>query len=132
MNRPLPRATAETAAFWEGCAEGVLRYQICSHCEKVQHIPRARCVHCFKEALTWKPSKGRGRILSFTVVHRAPTPAFRAQAPYALAIVDMDEGFRLMVDVRDGAQRDLKIDQPVTIAFHEIDGVSLPYAEVEA
>jgi uncharacterized protein len=105
---------------------------MCSHCKKTQSIPRARCAYCFKDSLLWKQSERRGRILSFTIVHRAPTTAFRAEVPYAIAIIDMDEGFRLMANVKHGAQQELKIDQRVAIGFQDIDGVSLPYAELEA
>jgi len=131
MSRPIPRPTAETQAFWEGCAEGVVRYQCCQHCGQVQLIPRARCVSCHHDALEWKRSAGRGQILTYTVVHRAPTPAFRGEVPYVIAIVDMEEGFRLMVNVKDGND-DLAIGQPVRITFREVEGATLPQAEVSA
>lgn len=130
MSRPLPRATAETRLFWDGCADGEVRFQTCARCGQVQLIPRSRCASCHHDALDWKSSAGRGRILSYTVVHRAPTPAFRAEVPYVIAIVDMDEGFRLMVNVKNGADAHLAIGQPLRITFREVDGVQLPQGEV--
>jgi len=132
MSRPLPRATAETRPFWDGCADGELRFQTCAHCGQVQRMPRSRCASCHKDALAWKTSAGRGKILSYTVVHRAPTPAFRDEVPYVIAIVDMDEGFRLMVNVKDGASASLAIGQPLRITFRDVEGVHLPQAEVIA
>lgn len=132
MTRPVPRVSSETRPFWDGCADRQLRYQVCSHCRAIQIIPRSLCIACQRTDLEWKVSSGRGVILSFTTVHRAPTPAFRAEAPYVIALVDMDEGFRLMVNVKDGATQDLAIDQPVQIGFVEIEGVVLPQAELVA
>jgi uncharacterized OB-fold protein len=130
MNRPLPCATAETKPFWDGCAIGELRYQACGRCGHVQAIPRAFCSACQDRNLQWRVSSGRGRVLSHTTVHRAPTPAFRADAPYVIALVDMDEGFRLMVNVEGGESSGVAIGRTVRIGFREIDGVGLPHAEV--
>ena len=130
MKRPLPRPTAETRNFWDGCASGVLRYQRCARCGTVQLIPRTLCAHCHDAALEWHASTGYGRILSHTTVHRAPTPAFREEAPYVIALIDMDEGFRLMTNVAGGAAAPLAIGARVRIGFREVEGVALPHAEV--
>lgn len=130
MNRPLPQPTADSRPFWLGCAEGVLRYQSCPRCASVQLIPRSLCAACQHDRLQWQTSRGLGRILSFTVVHRAPTAAFKEELPYVIAIVDMDEGFRLMVNVKDGASQALAIGQPVRIGYREVEGTTLPQAEV--
>jgi uncharacterized protein len=130
MSRPLPRPDAVTRPFWDGCARGVVRYQSCSQCGTVQLIPRLLCACCQSAALQWKDSAGQGRVLSYTVVHRAPTPAFREEAPYAIAVIDMDEGFRLMTNVAGGASAALGIGQRMRIGFRQVDGVALPHAEV--
>lgn len=130
MNRPLPRPTAETKPFWDACAQGVVRYQRCSKCSTVQLIPRSLCAACQSDALTWHDASGIGRVLTHTTVFRAPTPAFREEAPYVIAIVDMDEGFRLMVNVAGGPAAPVAIGSRVRIAFREIEGVSLPLAEI--
>jgi uncharacterized OB-fold protein len=128
--RPLPVPTAETRAFWDGCAQGELRYQACEACGTVQPIPRSCCQHCQSAALQWRRSAGRGRILSHTTVHRAPTPAFRREQPYVIAIVDLDEGFRLMVNLAGGEQPGLAVGAAVRIGFVTVDGVALPQAEL--
>ncbi len=127
--RPLPRPNADTRPFWEGCAAGELRYQCCGRCGQVQLIPRSLCAGCQYTELVWKLSGGIGRILSHTTVHRAPTPAFASELPYVIALVDMDEGFRLMVHVKGGAQPPLAIGQPVRVGFVEVEGMQLPIAE---
>ena len=130
MSRPLPRPTADTKPFWEGCSIGELRYQVCDRCSQVQFIPRSICSGCQHRELVWKVSAGRGRILSHTTVHRAPVPAFREEVPYVIALIDMDEGFRLMVNVKGGDSPRVAIDRPVRIGFREVDGVHLPEAEM--
>ncbi len=130
MSRPLPRPTAETRPFWDGCAQGVVRYKSCERCGAVQTIPRALCASCQGRALRWNDSAGLGTILSHTTVHRAPTAAFRDEVPYVIALVDMAEGFRLMVNVRGGEAAGAAIGKPVRIVFREIEGTSLPQAEI--
>jgi len=130
MDRPLPRPTADTRNFWDGCTEGIVRYQSCTACGKVQIIPRSLCESCQSNKLVWRASSGLGRILSHTTVYRAPTPAFRDEAPYVIAIVDMNEGFRLMVNVKGGEASKVVIGSPVRIGFRVIDGIALPHAEV--
>ena len=92
---------------------GVDHFDNCPRCGQTQLIPRALCEACQHGDLQWHESRGMGRILSYTLVHRAPTAAFKADVPYVIAIVDMDEGFRLMVNVKDGATQSLSIGQPV-------------------
>lgn len=127
MGMPFVQATAETQPFWDGCAIGELRYQACGRCGHVQLIPRSTCVECFAADLHWKRASGEGRVLSHTTVHRAPTRAWQAKAPYVIALVALDEGFRLMVNVKDEAP--LVIGQQVRIGFREVDGVAMPEAQ---
>lgn len=129
MGRPLPNPTADTRSFWEGCADGVLRYQVCEDCSTVQITPRSVCSHCQSSRLAWKRSAAVGTVLTFTTVHRAPTEAFKALAPYTIVMVDMDEGFRLMVNGAASLLPTLAIGQRVRIGFEEIEGMKLPHAE---
>lgn len=130
MTRPLPRPTAETRPFWDGCASGVVRFQRCTRCGAVQLVPRSLCSSCQGTALEWKDSSGYGRVLSYTVVHRAPTPAFKDEVPYVIAVIDMDEGFRLMTNVEGGAAAPVAIGARMRIGFRQVDGMALPHAEV--
>lgn len=132
MHKPRPQPTPESQPFWDGCAAGKLRYQRCADCGRAQSLPRASCAHCHGTRLAWQAASGRGRILSYTVVHRAPTAAWRADVPYAIAIVDLDEGFRLMTQVTGGEQPGLAIGAAVTIGFTTRDGQPLPVANLVA
>lgn len=65
-------------------------------------------------------------------MHRAPTAAFKGDVPYIIVLVDMEEGFRLMVNVQGGGATPVTIGQAVKIGFREIEGVALPEAEMQA
>lgn len=129
---PVPPVNADTAFFWEGCAQGELRYQHCAACGRVQFPPRPHCAACQAPGPEWKVSRGQGTVHSFTEVHRAPIAAFRGSVPYTIALVDLDEGFRLMVNLRGGAPGQAAIGTRVRIVFEARGSVSLPQAEVIA
>jgi len=129
--KPIPTLTGDTSAFWNACDNEKLTYQQCSACGAVQTFPRARCASCGEGALIWKESAGTGTVLSFTEVHRGPSPAFKPDQPYMLVILDMDEGFRLMTNVRNCAADDVCIDMRIKIGFvaRGDDGRLIPIAE---
>ncbi|MEQ8731924.1 Zn-ribbon domain-containing OB-fold protein [Roseitalea porphyridii] len=120
MDRPLPVPNADTAPFWDGCAAGVVTVQRCEACGATQFPPRPFCTSCRSNRLTWGPTSGRATVASFTVVHRAPVPAFREAVPYVLALVDLPEGPRLMTNVVDCDPQDVRIGQAVRFVFRRV------------
>lgn len=128
--KPLPAVTVETQPFWRACAAGTLLYQQCKACGRVQFYPRTVCARCRGPELDWKPSGGKGAIYTYTVVHRAPSAAFKADVPYAIALVDLEEGFRIMVNVLGCDPGEIRIGMPVAIGFERRgdDGVHVPQA----
>lgn len=111
----LPTSGDPVRVFTDGCDAGDLLYQRCEACARVQTYPRTHCAACHGTALGWHRSERRGRLVSFTTVHRAANPAFQDRVPYALALVDVDEGFRLMMNVDH--VRPLAIGDAVEITF---------------
>lgn len=93
---PAPTITPLSEPFWQGVAEGRLMYQRCTACRKAVFPPRAHCPHCWGLELEWLESSGSGTVASFADVHRPGHPAFAEIAPYTLALVDLDEGFRML------------------------------------
>lgn len=128
--KPLPKINADTVCFWDGARVHELRYQRCQACALAQFPPGSVCTHCHSRRLSWRTSGGRGTIHSFTIVHRAPLAEFRADVPYVIALVDLDEGFRMMLNVRDVAPEAVSIGQRVRVIFEstERDDVVLPQA----
>jgi uncharacterized OB-fold protein len=86
---------------------------------------------CHEHALEWAPASGEGRIHSFTIVHRAPTEAFRARVPYAIALVDLAEGFRMMMNVEADDLSTIAIGAPIRVTFEVTgSGLALPQARL--
>jgi uncharacterized protein len=98
--RAYPVPDAVTQPFWDGVAEGVLRIQRCLECDRYVFYPRAVCPQCMTSDMEWVEASGAGRVHSFTIVHRAP-PDYRDEVPYVVALVDLDEGVRMMTRLVD-------------------------------
>lgn len=111
--------------FWIGCSEGELRYQRCTDCNHAQFFSRTYCLNCNSDCVEWQASKGLGTIFSITQVQRAPTDEFRALAPYAIALVDLVEGVRMMAH----ANLALKIGDQARITFFNLNNRALPRFE---
>ena len=132
IEKPYPSPNAESRPFWEAAAQGVLRVQRCEACGTAQFPPRAICGHCHaKGAPRWEDAKGTGVIATHTTVHRPPSPAFKADVPYTLALVSLAEGPRILVTLRGDAAQAPVIGAPVVIRFDPpagANGIALPYA----
>jgi len=127
--KPLPVPNADTAAFWQAAAEGRFLFQRCRGCGRPQFPPRSRCRHCQGTELADEAAGGRGRLVSFTEVLRPPSEAFRADVPYLLALVDLEEGVRLMCNLRGCTAAEAHLDMPVRLVFEPAgDGLALPQA----
>ena len=112
----------EAQAFWEGCAAGEIRYQRCTSCGARQFYPRAFCARD-GQPVVWSVSAGHGTVYAKTVVYRPPSAAFAELAPYAVLLIEMDEGFRLMAH----GDADLEIGDRVRAGFREHADRRLPY-----
>jgi len=119
----VPYKSAEARPFWAAAAEHRLALQRCTACNHVRFPPRHLCPKCWSSEATWITASGRGHVHSFTVVHRAPTPAFQKKAPYVITIVDLEEGPRMVANIVGGDAMDVRIGDPVEVAFDAGNGV---------
>ena len=123
---PVPRPSRVSQPYWDGCVAGELRYQRCRDCSAVVFQPSYVCSNCTSRNLGWEVSDGRGRLYSWTVVWRPQTRAF--EVPYAVAIIDMDEGYQLLSSIIDCDTDALAKDLRVQVDFREMsDTITLPY-----
>ena len=97
--RPAPIPDAESAPFWAAALEGKLLVQECSMCGHRQLYGRSLCTNCHSSALSWIESSGRGTIYSRTVIHQNPNRSFKHMIPFVVALVDLDDGPRLMTNI---------------------------------
>ncbi len=119
-NKPLPYVHEETRPFWEGTKRHELYLQKCLDCGKFRFYPRSICPHCFSYNTEWTKVSGKGKIYSFTVAHRAGSPSFRADVPYSIAIIELEEGVRMMSNIVECRNEDLSIDMPVEVVFDDV------------
>jgi uncharacterized OB-fold protein len=128
--RPLPRMDGLQGDFYRECArQGRLVFQRCEACGRVRHPPRILCAECASDRASWVPSTGRGTIFTWTVTHQAPHPAFAGQVPYAVVVVELEEGVRIVASLRGLAPERLELGRPVEVLLEEAaEGVPLPYA----
>ena len=96
LKKPLPQPDADSAAYWAALKEGRLLLQHCLVCSHVQAYQQGLCRSCGSERLEHRAASGRGRVYSYSVVHRAPGPAFKADTPYAVLLVELAEGPRMI------------------------------------
>ena len=121
IDKPLPAVTEDGAPYWAAAREGRLELQRCSACKHWRFPPSVVCPKCLAFEHEWAPVSGRATIYSFIVVHRPQHPGFFADAPYNVAIVELDEGIRLHTNIIDCANEDLAIDMPVEVVFEKVD-----------
>jgi uncharacterized OB-fold protein len=125
--KPLPRIDEESRGFWEALARHELYVQRCRACGTTRYHPRALCPSCLSADTEWLRCSGRGTVYSFTVTHQNQQPGFREELPYVLAIVELEEGVRLMTNVVGCAPDAVRIGMPVQVAFDDVTPeVTLP------
>jgi hypothetical protein len=112
-DRLLPAPAGPNAEFYAFLARGELRLQRCSACGAWRHPPRHRCAACGSLDASWEPASRRGRVFTWTVTHRPVDPAFTP--PYAVVVVELDEGPRLVGNLRGLDPADLALDLPVVV-----------------
>jgi uncharacterized OB-fold protein len=117
--KPLPRITPDNEPFYKALAENRFTLPYCSDCGKPHLPPGPVCPFCFSDRVEWRQASGRGRISTFTVVHKAWFPAFADDIPYNVVQVELDEGPRLTANVVNMPNEKLKIGLPVEIVFGE-------------
>lgn len=123
---PAPTPSQFSAPYWEGCARGELRYQRCADCQLVIADAARVCWRCHGRDLRWEVSQGRGRLYSWTIVWRPQTPEF--EVPYAVALVDVDEGFTIVSSIVGCTPEDLAEGMELAVEFHPAsDELLLPY-----
>ena len=124
-SRPLPVPTPETRHFWEGMRAGELRLQRCDDCRHTYFPPRPFCPKCASRSVAVVKASGKAKLFSY-VIHHRPAPGFTP--PYAIAVVELDEGPRMMTNITGCPQTPeaLVLDMPLEVAFEkQTDQVTL-------
>jgi len=125
--KPLPVVTELSQPFWEASRRHELCLQRCGSCGAFRYPPAVLCPECLSEEVAWKRVSGRGKVFSFVVFHRLYHPAFEADLPYTVALVELEEGPRLISNIVSCPPARVACDMPVEVVFEDVTGeVTLP------
>jgi uncharacterized OB-fold protein len=133
----LPKPDEWSGPFWEGCAVEELRVQVCGSCGRRRMPPRPMCPWCRSLEQRWEVTSGRGTVWSFVVTHPPLLPAYAAEAPYNVVVVELEEdpSIRFVGNVVTGPGGSLGAVDPATIVIGaavevcfapELEGIRMP------
>lgn len=127
---PQPAIDSDSRPYWEGLAHGELRIQQCQVCSRYVFYPRSICPHCFSDQLGWVTATGKGVIYTYTVVHQA-FGSFAGQPPYVVALVELEEGVRMMSRIVGAPRDQITVGAAVRVTFEVVGtDLTLPYFEL--
>jgi hypothetical protein len=118
-----PNVDRDDEFFWNGVAQGRLLARRCAHCQRLQHPPSPMCPHC--GSLDWDEFElsGRGTLHSWIVSHHPSEPDDAARI---VALIELDEGIRLVSNLQDIEAAAVENDMAVEVVFADVDGIRLP------
>ncbi|HEY3063726.1 MAG TPA: Zn-ribbon domain-containing OB-fold protein [Chloroflexota bacterium] len=126
----IPGITPLTKPYWQGAQQGELLIQRCDQCSHQWHPPLPLCPACHSSAITWVPVSGRGHVYSYTVVYHATHVAMADKIPYISALIQLDEGPRVLTNLRNCPAEQAHVGMPVRLIFEPLtDEITLPQFE---
>ena len=124
--KPLPKIDERTKPHWEGNAVHELRVQRCDDCGTMRFPASRWCAHCLGEKTSWQKVSGKGKIWSWCVFHRAYFKGFESDVPYAVALVELDEGPKMYSNLVGIPREAIRIGMRVRAVFDKVtDDVTL-------
>lgn len=114
-----PMINRDSQFFWDGTAVGELRVQVCNACDAKRFPPGPGCPDCGAFDRGFEATSGRGTVFSY-VVHRHP-PVPGKELPIVIALIDLDEGLRMVGEVVDVADTEIEIGMALRVDFTTID-----------
>ena len=125
--KPLPQISPAMVPFFAAARRHQLVAQRCNGCGAFRFPARELCAHCLSRDASWVPVSGRGTVFSVVVMHQAYHPGFAAEVPYAVVVVELDEGPRLISNVVGVEPHAITIGMPVEVVFENVSPeVTLP------
>ena len=127
-DKPLPVIDHDSAPYWDAAREGRLDIPLCDDCGQHHFYPRAVCPHCYSDKLKFDTVSGRGTVHTYTVASRPAGPAFADDVPYVVALIDLEEGPRMMSRIETDDPEAVRIGSEVEVVFIKAtDEVTFPH-----
>ena len=124
----MPAEDVESAPFWSACRAHRLEMQQCSICRHYQYPPTTFCERCRSTALNWHEVSGFGKLFSWIVVrYGIPREIFGDLVPYAVGLVQLNEGPRIVTNIVECNVESIFDGMPLEVIFDDVDdGITLP------
>lgn len=125
--RPVPRPAPESEPYWKAAAEHRLELPQCASCRQFWFPPSRSCPHCLSATFGWSQVSGRGKVFSFVIYDRVYHPAFAEDVPYVVALVELEEGPRMVSNIVGIAPDKVRCEMPVVVTFKDVaENVAIP------
>ena len=125
--KPKPRPAPESLHYWQAAKEHRLALPKCEDCSQFWFPPSRTCPHCLSTNFSFQNVSGRGKVFSFVTFHRVYRPAFAGDVPYVVALVELEEGPRVLTNILGISHEDVRCEMPVEVVFDDYDAdVSIP------
>lgn len=126
-DKPLPIIDPGTRPFWDAAREHRLSIPQCNACGKHHFYPRELCPHCHSDDLQWTDVSGQGEVYSYTIARKPAGPVFAADVPYIIAMIQLDEGPRMLTNLVMPDVEAVRIGDRVAVSFDDVtEEVTLP------
>ncbi len=119
--KPLPNIKDEqNKPYWEAAKRHELMMQKCPKCGYVRNPSAKYCPECLDENNNWVKLSGKGKVWSYGIYHHLYNEAFEKDLPYNVALVELDEGPKLVTNMVNIANQDIKVNMPVEVVFDDV------------
>jgi uncharacterized OB-fold protein len=118
--RILPIITPENERYWRSARAHALELPFCLACEHHFYPPQHRCPMCLSDRIDWRRVSGRGRVYSWIIMHQVYDPSFKDKVPYPVAIVELEEGPRLIANLLGIDNAAIHLGMPVRVAYEDV------------
>jgi uncharacterized OB-fold protein len=133
VSKTIPAITPDQREFFEGARGGRLMVQKCDNCGRLRFPAHDLCSRCNSTASRWVPVSGRGEVFSFNIMHQVYHPGFSGEVPYAVVVVELEEGCKFISNLLGVKPHDIRCGMPVEVVFENLsDEVSIPKFRLRA
>lgn len=123
----LPTVDDGTRQWWDAAGDGKLLVKRCANCGKAHWYPRIFCPFCWSENVDWEQASGKATLYTYSVIYSNDLPPFNEKVPYVAAVVDLDEGPRMLSTVIDCDFDQLRVGMALEVAFEQrTEEITLP------
>jgi uncharacterized protein len=127
VKKPKPRPAPESLPYWQAAREHRLALPKCDECNKFWFPPSRTCPHCLSSTFSFQNVSGKGKVFSFVTFHRVYRPAFSEDVPYVVALIELDEGPRLLSNIMGISHDEVRCEMRVEAIFDDYDEeISIP------